>query len=282
MADDLSPISRDAEPLRGLEHLSIDEAYFQAWGKVGGAGRLRRTFSLSAEFWRMIEFQIRKEQPGISDREAKRQTAKRMYLSDDAAQRLLDQPRGHGMERVDFQETMERIIAILGEVGLSFHFTGGVAASFYGDPRFTQALDLVIQPTVDQPETRALLNRLSSGYSIHEQAMMDAIKGRALFQAIDEVSLVKIDFHVGEKIPGELGRSRYREVVPGVVAPLVSKEDAILSKLLWMQLGSHKARQDVRMMLKREEEMDRTILEQRAAAMGLADLPVEVERGDRA
>ncbi len=37
---------------------------------------------------------------------------------------------------------------------------------------------------------------------------MDAIEGRALFQAIDEASMLKIDFHVGEKIPGELGRSR--------------------------------------------------------------------------
>ncbi|MGP0068329.1 MAG: nucleotidyl transferase AbiEii/AbiGii toxin family protein [Isosphaeraceae bacterium] len=280
MASDVSPISGDAEPLRGLEHLSIEDAYFQAWGKIGGAGRLRRTFSLSAEFWGMIEFQIRKEQPGVSDREVKRLTAKRMYLSDDAAQRLLDQPGSQRMERmeiVDFQETMERIMAILGELGLSFHFTGGVAASFYGDPRFTQDLDLVIQLTVDQPETKELLNRLSSGYLIHQQAAMDAIKGRALFQAIDELSMVKIDFHVGEKIPGELGRSRRREVAPGVVAPLVSKEDAILSKLLWMQLGSHKARHDLKMMLKRPEELDRAILQERAAKLGLHELLVEIE-----
>ena len=181
------------------------------------------------------------------------------------------------MERVDFQETMERIMALLEEFGLSFHFTGGVAASFYGDPRFTQDLDLVIQLAVDQPETKALLNRLSSGYFIHEQAAMDAIKSRALFQAIDEVTLVKIDFHVGEKIPGELGRTQRREVVPGVVAPLVSKEDAILSKLLWMQLGSHKARHDLKMMLKRPEELDRTVLQERAAMLGLHELLAEIE-----
>ena len=58
--------------LKGLEHYSIEDAYFHAWGRVGGAGRLRRTFSLSAEFWGMMEFQIRKAQPGISDREVKR------------------------------------------------------------------------------------------------------------------------------------------------------------------------------------------------------------------
>ena len=166
---------------------------------------------------------------------------------------------------------------ILEELGLRFHFTGSVAASYYGDPRFTQDLDLVIQLAVDQPETKALLDRLSAGYLVNQQAAMDAIRGNALFQAIDEESLVKIDFHVGEKIPGELGRSKRREVVPGVVAPLVSKEDAILSKLLWMQLGSHKARHDVKMMLKRPEELDRAVLQERAAALGLSALLAEIE-----
>jgi hypothetical protein len=265
--------------LRDREYSSIEDAYFQAWGKVGGAGRLRRTFSLFAEFWGMLEFQIRKAHPGISDREARRQTAKRMYFSDSAAQRLLDHWGGHAMERVDIQETLERIMAILGELGLRYHVTGGVAASFYGDPRFTQDLDLVIQLSAHRPETRALLNRLSSGYLIHEQAAREAIQSNGLFQAIDEASLVKIDFHVGEKIPGELERSKRREVVPGVMAPLVSKEDAILSKLLWIRLGSNKARHDVTMMLKRPEELDRAVLHERAATLGLGDLLTEFEEG---
>src|SRR4051812_46486279 len=84
---------------------TVEDAYFQSWGKVGGVGRLRRTFSLFAEFWRMIEFQIRKEHPGICDREVRRHTAKRMYLSDDAARRLLDRTGGQVMEQPDLQET---------------------------------------------------------------------------------------------------------------------------------------------------------------------------------
>ena len=49
------------------------------------------------------------------------------------------------------------------DLGLEYHLTGGVVASYYGDPRFTQDLDLVIRLTADQPETKMLLNRLSSG-----------------------------------------------------------------------------------------------------------------------
>jgi hypothetical protein len=90
----------------------------------------------------------------------------------------------------------------------------------------------VIQVRVDQPETRELSNRLSTEYLIHPEAAIDAIRNNAIFQAIDEQSFVKINFHVGEKIPGELGRSQRREADPGVMVPLVSKKDAILSKLL--------------------------------------------------
>ena len=64
-----------------------------------------------------------------------------------------------------------------------------------------------------------LLNRLSSGYLINEQAALDAIKRNGLFQALDEASMVKIDFHVGEKIPGELGRSIAPRDFPGGGGP---------------------------------------------------------------
>jgi hypothetical protein len=256
---------------------TVEEVYHQAWGKVGGVGRLRRTFSLFAEFWKMLEFQIRVRHPELSNRELNRSVAKRMYTSDAAAQSLLDQMEPKEVLAHDLRGTMERISAILHDLGFKYHFTGGVVAAFYGDPRFTQDVDLVIQMTTSQPETRMLLNRLSIGYFIYEQAIMDAIAAKGLFQAIDEVSMVKIDFHVGEGIPGELGRTNFMEVSPGLMAPLVSKEDAILSKLLWIQQGSGKSRHDVIEMLKRDEDVDRNCLRERAATLGLNVLLAEFE-----
>jgi hypothetical protein len=82
---------------------------------------------------------------------------------------------------------------------------------------------------------------------------------------------------VGEKISGELERATSREVVPGIMAPLVSKEDAILSKLLWIQQGSGKSRHDVIEMLKRDEDLDRNCLRERAATLGLNVLLAEFE-----
>jgi hypothetical protein len=228
----------------------------------------------------MVAFQIRTRHPELADREVRRRTAQRMYLSDAAAQQLLERSNGGCMEE-GLPETIDRITRILGSLGLRFHFTGGVAASYYGEPRLTQDLDLVIQLVADQPEVRALLDGLSSGYLINDAAAREAIRTRRLFQAIDEESLIKIDFHVGEKIPGELERSRPRELFPGLVAPLVSQEDAILSKLIWLRDGSHKAEHDARMMLKRDDELDGAALEERAAALGLDGLLADLARQAR-
>jgi hypothetical protein len=256
----------------------VEEAYFQAWGKAGGIGRLRRTFSLFVSIRRMLELQIKRAEPGLSARELNWRTAKRMYCASEEAQRLLDRAKGPDMLADDFPETAARLLAILNELGLKFHFTGGIAASYYGDPRLTQDLDLVIQLGVGRPETRILLDRLRSGYLIDEQIAREAIRGNRLFQAIDEKSMIKIDFHVGEKIPGELARSMRCEISPGLVAPLVSKEDAILSKLIWIKKGSGKSVHDVKEMLRRDEDLDRAVLAHRAATLGLHDLLAEISK----
>jgi hypothetical protein len=88
--------------------------------------------------------------------------------------------------------------------------------------------------------------------------------------------------HVGEKIPGELSRSTRREIAPGLIAPVVSKEDAILAKLHWIQQGSHRSRHDVTEMLRREEDIDHETLKRRAATLGLLDLLAEMENEMRA
>ena len=155
--------------------------------------------------------------------------------------------------------------------------TGGVVAAFYGDPRSTQDIDIVIDLTPDQSETNEVLACLAESYVMTNDVARNAIEIKGLFQAIDTQSMIKIDFHVGEKIAGELSRSTVRELAPGLIVPIVSKEDAILSKLLWIQQGSNRSRHDVTEMLRRDEDFDRAILKRRAEALGLADLLEELE-----
>jgi hypothetical protein len=256
----------------------IEEAYFQAWGKAGGLGRARRAFSLSRSMWRMLECQVRSKHGGASDVEVAWLTAKRMYFSNGATQQLLDTVRDNAVAgEADFEQTTARIVGVLNDLGLKFHLTGGVVAAYYGDPRSTQGVDIVIDLAMNRPETKMLLDRMSSGYLLSNDVATDAIMSHGLFQAIDQQSMIKIDLHVGGKIPGELARSKQREIAPGLVAPIVSKEDAIVSKLLWIQQGSHRSRHDVKEMLRRDEDLDQNFLKQLAASLGVLDLLDELD-----
>ena len=182
---------------------------FSGMGQGRRTGRVRRAFSLFAGIWKMIELQIRHEHPGISDGEA-------AWLRPSGCTSRT--PRLNGCWIVwkgqsmaiepDFQETTERIVRLLAELGVRFHFTGGIVAAFYGDPRSTQDLDIVIDL-----QSRSTRNQRAAGatrctdYLDHRRGRQNAIAQKGLFQAIDERSMIKIDFHVGEKIPGELSRS---------------------------------------------------------------------------
>ena len=129
----------------------------------------------------MLEFQIRKQNPGRQ--RARAQAASREANVYVGCRRRNACSIAWGDQRractMTLRETIERITAILGELGLRFHFTGGVAASFYGDPRFTQDLDLVIRTdqrsardqVAPEPPLVRILHRM-------QQAIRDAIDGK--------------------------------------------------------------------------------------------------------
>lgn len=71
----------------------VEDEYFRAWGAVGGAARVERAFSLYSEMRTMLEFQVRKRYPELSDKEVPWEVARLMYLSDEGTQRLLEKAR---------------------------------------------------------------------------------------------------------------------------------------------------------------------------------------------
>jgi hypothetical protein len=168
----------------------------------------------------------------------------------------------------DLSITLADVVTILSSRQFKYHLTGGFAASFYGEPRFTQDIDIVIRIFPDSPLDQ-LISDLSKKFIINPEAIEDAVRRKSLFQALHEETMIKVDFHVGEAIVGELDRSKEEEILTGIVIPLVSKEDAIISKLIWIKKGSHKSRQDIKMMLKRGGEIDLQYLEMQALRLGV-------------
>lgn len=180
------------------------------------------------------------------------------------------------MSASELQLTLEHAATALKRLGLSFHITGGLASSYYGEPRLTQDIDFVVQLDIEQG--RQLVEVLQEEFIVESDAVDDAVSRRAMFQAIHRTMLIKADFHVGERIEGELQRSILRTLFQDLALPMVSKEDAILSKLIWTKEGSGKSRQDVLGMLLDPSPLDMDVVRKRARGLGCAQILEEIER----
>ncbi len=174
------------------------------------------------------------------------------------------------MASLDFRDTIERISAILERAGSQVSPSPAAwRPRITETPEFTQDLDIVIQLAVGRPETAAFSTgsprgTSSTGRSARgDQAERHFSGDRRDVDDQDRLSCRRKD-------PRTSWNERTRRtILPGLVAPLVCKEDAILSKLLWIKQGSHKSRHDVTMMLCRDEDLDRASLRQQAARLGL-------------
>ncbi len=97
-----------------------------------------------------------------------------------------------------------------------------------------------------------------------------------MFQLLDVDQVIKLDLYIRCLIPGELDRSVRTELFPGVVLPIAARTDAALSKLIWIQHGSHRSRRDLRGILAGATFDELATVRYAAGEMSLAKLLDEV------
>jgi hypothetical protein len=125
-------------------------------------------------------------------------------------------------------EVLKIVSQRLESARLPFMLTGSFAMAYYGRPRMTRDLDIVV--------------------SLNEE------------DVIGLVAALAPDFYVD---------------ADSVRAAIVSREDLILSKLVWAKdSGSELQRRDVRTLL--DDSMDRAYLQRWAARLGVAEALVEI------
>lgn len=174
------------------------------------------------------------------------------------------------MNETDLEKVVSRISTALRDLAISFHVTGGVATSYYGQPRMTLDLDVVIR--LDNESTLdALVQSLCAAFYIDSESLRSSIQSNQMFQALDEETYIKVDFHVGERIAGELGRSVSMEMFPDVEVPVASVEDVVLSKLIWYAMGSDRSWHDALHVVRRQrKKLDVDLLTGLAGSLNLS------------
>ena len=171
---------------------------------------------------------------------------------------------------IDIEATTRKIVALFQQQELPFHLTGGIVSSYYGEPRTTLDVDVVMKiPAERTDHAKRIVELLENDFVVELDACLEAIEHGTLFQAFDKETYFKVDIHVKGLVPREFERSVKVEIFDGFVAPVVSIEDAILSKLLWINMGSGRSKQDVVRILQNKHEMDDNYLETTAKQLGV-------------
>jgi hypothetical protein len=150
-------------------------------------------------------------------------------------------------------ELLRIAVGALDELGLRYFVTGSVATIFYGEPRFTNDVDLV----VDLPPTRVaeFCQKFPlPEFYVSQDAALQAAVHHGQFNIIHPESGLKIDVVVPEKNPFNQGRFlRAARVRPSadLEAMFASPEDVIIKKMqYYREGGSEKHLRDIAGILK--------------------------------
>lgn len=113
--------------------------------------------------------------------------------------------------------------------------SGSVAMSIYILPRATRDFDFIVH--LQAKDIDALTNYFKEGYYCDADAVDDAVKNRSMFNIIDHASGFKADFIILKDEPfrqTEFDR-RVQADFFGIPIYIVTAEDLLLSKLIWIQ-----------------------------------------------
>ncbi len=113
--------------------------------------------------------------------------------------------------------------------------SGSVAMSIYVEPRATRDIDFIVN--IQEKDILVMVDYFSKGYYCEIDSIKDAVARNGMFNIIDHASGFKADFIIlkeTEYRQTEFSRRQEADFF-GMVIFVVSSEDLLLSKLLWIQ-----------------------------------------------
>jgi hypothetical protein len=171
------------------------------------------------------------------------------------------------------EEFLADIARRLAGAGIPYMVAGSHASSYHGQPRATQDVDFVIDPTPEQLD--AFLGQLGDPYYVSPEAARDALRRRSLFNVIHFAGGWKADLIVRKDRPfsAEEFRRRQTASLHGHAQPLASAEDVILTKLEWNRISpsERQERDALNVAVAQWPRLDQAYLRRWATDLGVAE-----------
>ena len=171
------------------------------------------------------------------------------------------------------QEFLAQVAQCLETARIPFMVTGSYSSSHYGQPRTTNDVDLVIDPTSDQ--LAAFLDLLGDRYYVSRESAREALSRRSMFNVIDFEDGWKADLILRKDRPFSIEEFRRRlpRTLLGQSLPLASAEDVNLAKMEWNVLtpSERQLHDALQVAVVQWPTLDQAYLRTWASALGVAE-----------
>ncbi len=173
----------------------------------------------------------------------------------------------------DCTERLER-------VGIEYMLTGLMALAHYAMPRITAHIDVVIE--ISETHANKIIRVYEPDYYVPHDTVRQAIARRSMFNLLHQQSLVKIDCIVRKNDDYQKAAFARRQSVDyagaGFYVWIISKEDLILSKLVWAKkTDSEMQRRDVANILRHGHDWE--YLKNWTAKLGIEEMLENILKG---
>ncbi len=173
-------------------------------------------------------------------------------------------------------ELLKYLVNAFEKLGIRYFVTGSIASIFYGEPRFTNDIDIVAD--INENHILELLKLFpKEEFYISEEAILDAINHKYQFNIIHPSSGLKIDVIICKN--DAFDNSRFKRIkrispIEDTQANFSSPEDVIIMKMRYYKEGeSEKHLRDISSMLKISGDIiDKNYIENWVDKLGLKDI----------
>lgn len=175
----------------------------------------------------------------------------------------------------DQSDVLRHVVGVLERCEIGYLLVGSWASGLYGEPRFTQDIDFVLE----LPRDKVGMIYAAFGpprYYLSREALLEAVRDRGFFNIIHNETGVKVDFNVARGTAfarGVLARRRRARILPDLEGWVASPEDIILSKMqFYAEGGSEKHLRDIAGILQvQDDSLDRIYVVRWAAELGVLE-----------
>lgn len=176
-------------------------------------------------------------------------------------------------------KVIKLVVDRIENLDVPYFIAGSIASSYYGIPRYTHDVDVVI--SISENDIRAIIRLFEGEGYLSQEGIQDALSRTGMFNFIHMESGLKVDFWLDRGEPFTKScfeRVRQVEISDGLLVKMASPEDVLLHKIYWDHLtpSERQIRDAQGILAVQGVKLDIGYIEEWAKKLGIEDKMEEV------